>query len=207
MENYRELDELSRDILREIGNVGAGNAVTSLSRMMGRPIELDIPTLRVMDYKEVCEILNRPDELQTGILVEVTGQLKGVFLFMLGETFTDAVLDTILGKKDRTLTSLDELDHSLICELGNIMCGSYIRALSQLMDMEMDVSVPELCIDMGGAILSYPMTRWVIVSDDILLIENMFHMDGLNFKGHILFLPEQEDLGAMLHKLREQCHG
>ena len=63
--------------------------------------------------------------------------------------------------------------------------------------------MPELCIDMAGAILSYPLSHWVIVSDDILLIENRFQMSGKAYRGHILFLPEQEDLGIMLHRLRE----
>lgn len=203
MDRYSEMDEISRDILREIGNVGAGNAVTSLAQMMEQPIELEVPVLRIMGYQDIDGILERPEEPQTGILVEVTGQLKGVFLFLLSETFTNSVLSAILGEGERNLMTLDDMERSLICELGNIMCGSYIRALSRFMNMEMDVSVPELCIDMGGAILSYPMTRWVIAGDDILLIENMFHMSGRAFKGIILFLPEQEDLGKMLHRLRE----
>lgn len=198
-----ELDETARDILTEIGNIGAGNAVTSLSMIMGHPVELDIPALRIVKYQEVYGIIEGPQWLQAGILVEVTGELEGVFLFMLSESFTETILNMVLGEKERILTDLDEMDRSFICELGNIMCGSYIRALSQLMDMEMDVSVPEMCVDMGGAILSYPLSRWVIVSDDILLIENTFHLSDKAFKGLILFLPEQEDLGTILSKLME----
>ena len=207
MDGYVQLDEISRDILKEIGNVGTGNAVTSLSQMMEQPIELDMPSLKVVKYYKMHELLEQPEELQTGILIEVTGQLKGIFLFMLSEAFTKTVINTILGEEERNLTSLDDMECSLISELGNIMCGSYIRALSQLMDMDMDVSVPELCIDMGGAILTYPMSKWEIVSDEILLIENIFHMSGEIFKGRILFLPEQEDLGTMLSRLREQRYG
>ena len=203
METYRELDEISKDILMEIGNIGAGNAVTSLSQMMDQPIELEIPALKVLSYQEVCRVLGQPEELQTGILVEVTGQMKGIFLFMLSETFTNAVIEAILGRRAQRIMEMDEMETSLVCELGNIMCGSYIRALSQFMNIEMDVSVPELCIDMAGAILSYPLSHWVIVSDDILLIENRFQMSGKAYRGHILFLPEQEDMGIMLHRLRE----
>ena len=58
------------------------------------------------------------------------------------------------------------MEESLICELGNIVCGSYIRALSQLLEIEIDVSVPSLCIDMGGAILSAPLSRIAQASDD-----------------------------------------
>ena len=77
MDGYVQLDEISMDILKEIGNVGTGNAVTSLSRMMEQPIELDLPSLKVVKYYKMHELLEQPEELQTGILIEVTGQLKG----------------------------------------------------------------------------------------------------------------------------------
>ena len=98
MDGYVQLDEISRDILKEIGNVGTGNAVTSLSQMMEQPIELDMPSLKVVKYYKMHELLEQPEELQTGILIEVTGQLKGIFLFMLSEAFTKTVINTILAK-------------------------------------------------------------------------------------------------------------
>ena len=136
-------------------------------------------------------------------MVQVAGKLKGTFLFLLSETFTQSILRAVLGGENRKLTDLDEMDRSLICELGNIMCGSYIRALSQLLDMDMDVTVPEMCIDMGGAILSVPLSRFLKVSEQILLIENKFRMGNQSFMGRILFLPEQESLEAMLSSVRE----
>ena len=114
MDGYVQLDEISMDILKEIGNVGTGNAVTSLSRMMEQPIELDLPSLKVVKYYKVHELLEQPEELQTGILIEVTGQLKGIFLFMLSEAFTKTVINTILGEEERNLTSLDDMECSLI---------------------------------------------------------------------------------------------
>ena len=107
MDGYVQLDEISMDILKEIGNVGTGNAVTSLSQMMEQPIELDMPSLKVVKYYKMHELLEQPEELQTGILIEVTGQLKGIFLFMLSEAFTKTVINTILGEEERNLTSLD----------------------------------------------------------------------------------------------------
>ena len=112
-------------------------------------------------------------------------------------------MQAVLGGVNRDLTDLDEMDRSLICELGNIMCGSYIRALSQLLDMDMDVTVPEMCIDMGGAILSVPLSRFLKVSENILLIENKFRMGNRSFLGRILFLPELESLEAILSSIRE----
>lgn len=134
--------------------------------------------------------------------MEISGDISGIFLFLLDETFTEYVLNAILDSDIKGLGGLSEMEESLICELGNIVCGSYIRALS-LLEIEIDVSVPSLCIDMGGAILSAPLSRIAQASDDILLIENTFYIDGESFIGRILFFPELEALETVVLKSRE----
>lgn len=119
------------------------------------------------------------------------------------ETFTMMVLNKILGEEEREFLNPGEMERSLICELGNIMCGSYINALASVMDLKLEVSVPDVCIDMGGAILSVPLSRFLRVSDDILMIDNLFHLGGESFLGRILFIPEPDSLDMMLRSLRE----
>ena len=187
MRQFADLDEISRDILKEIGNIGTGNAVTALSQMLMHPVDIAVPDLKILKYQEVCSLLDSADELQTGIMVGVGGDMEGMFLFLLSETFTMMVLNKILGEE----------------ELGNIMCGSYINALASVMDLKLEVSVPDVCIDMGGAILSVPLSRFLRVSDDILMIDNLFHLGGESFLGRILFIPEPDSLDMMLRSLRE----
>lgn len=101
----------------------------------------------------------------------------------------------------KSYAEMDEMSADILKELGNIMCGSYIRALSALMDMDIDVSVPEICVDMGGAILSVPLARIMSKSADILLIENQFQINHHSFSGRILFFPDPECLEPILMKL------
>ena len=203
MRKFADLDEISRDILKEIGNIGTGNAVTALSQMLMHPVDIAVPDLKILKYQEVCSLLDSADELQTGIMVGVGGEMEGMFLFLLSETFTMMVLNKILGEEEREFLNPGEMERSLICELGNIMCGSYINALASVMDLKLEVSVPDVCIDMGGAILSVPLSRFLRVSDDILMIDNLFHLGGESFLGRILFIPEPDSLDMMLRSLRE----
>ena len=177
MKSYAEMDEMSADILKELGNIGTGNAITSLAQMMGIPLDISSPSLHLAQVQEIYTLLEQSQEVETGILVEIKGEITGMFLFFLNESFTNIVLDEILEKRERNILELDDLERSLLSELGNIMCGSYIRALSALMDMDIDVSVPEICVDMGGAILSVPLARIMSKSADILLIENQFQIN------------------------------
>ena len=203
MNIYTDLDNETRDMLAELGNIGTGNAVSSLSAMMGHVIEIGIPSICLVRYQDIFDTLGIQEAVQTGILIQVSGELQGMFLFLMDEAFTKAILETMLGETDYCLTCLDEMGQSLLSELGNIMCGSYIRALAELTGMDTDVSVPDLCIDMGGGILGVPLSRHLKVSDSILLIENIFHMGENAFVGRILFWPELDSLNTMLKKLRE----
>ena len=75
MNQYSDLDEISRDFLRELGNIGTGNAVTSLSHMLMEPVDIEVPGLQIMKYQDCCSLLPEAEELMTGIIVGVRGEL------------------------------------------------------------------------------------------------------------------------------------
>ena len=198
-----ELEELSEDFIKELGNIGTGNAVSALSQLLNCPLEIDTPNLRILPFQQITEIITEAEVPLAGIMVEVFGEVNGMFLFLLDETFTGQVIRLVLGDTVSDFMNLTEMEESLLLELGNIMCGSYIRALSQLMNVEIDVSVPQISIDMGGAILTAATSRFLRTSDELLMIDNLLCMDTDTFSGRILFLPEMESLHVLLRKLEE----
>nr|WP_298079200.1 chemotaxis protein CheC [uncultured Blautia sp.] len=198
-----ELEELSEDFIKELGNIGTGNAVSALSQLLNCPLEIDTPNLRILPFQQITEIITEAEVPLAGIMVEVFGEVNGMFLFLLDKTFTGQVIRLVLGDTVSDFMNLTEMEESLLLELGNIMCGSYIRALSQLMNVEIDVSVPQISIDMGGAILTAATSRFLRTSDELLMIDNLFCMDTDTFSGRILFLPEMESLHVLLRKLEE----
>lgn len=197
MNSYSELDENARDVLRELGNIGTGNAVTALSGMTGHHFEVELPQVKIIDYKEAPDLLGGAETFQTGILLEIGGELSGMFMFLLNEEFSRAVLNALLGEEERDLVRLDEMGRSVICEVGNIVCCSYVNALARLMGIKIQVSVPDICSDMAGAILSVPMIHFANLSDELMLIENRFSTGSVEFTSHVLFLPELKSLDKM----------
>ena len=201
MDRDVELDEMFKDFMRELGNIGTGNAVNALSQLLNCPLEIDTPNLRILPFQQLTEIHTEAETPLAGIMVEVFKEVEGMFLFLLDETFTRQIVHLALGVEMWDFMSLTEMEESLLLELGNIMCGSYIRALSQLLDIEMDVSVPQIKIDMGGAILTDAALRFLRTGDELLMIDNLFRMDTGTFSGRILFLPEMDSLQVLLGKL------
>lgn len=201
LNKYSDLDEIAKDALREIGNIGTGHAMTSLSAMTGQQIDIDIPVIKIVSYKDAPSLLGGPEEIQLGILLEAKGGLSGVFMFLLNEDFTKLMLKDLLGYDVSSVRILDELCESAICETGNIMCCSYINALTMLLDKDIQVSIPSACCDMVGALLSVPMIEYGCQCDELMFIENQFKFGHASFKSHILFLPELGSLKDMLKTL------
>lgn len=194
MKNYSELDETAQDILCEIGNIGTGNAVTALSSMVGFSFQVELPQVKIINYREAPEILGGAETLQTGIMLEIGGGLSGMFMFLMNEEFTKEMVMALLGVEKEDLLYMDEMCQSVICEVGNIVCCSYVNALAKLMEIKIQVSVPDVCCDMVGAILSVPMIHFANLSDELMVIENQFSTEQLAFTSHVLFLPELESL-------------
>lgn len=201
MKNYSELDETARDILCEIGNIGTGNAVTALSSMVGFNFQVELPQVKIMNYREAPDILGGAETLQTGIMLEIDGELSGMFMFLMNEEFTKEMVMALLGMVKEDWLYMDEMCRSVICEVGNIVCCSYVNALAKLMEVKIQVSVPDVCCDMVGAILSVPMIHFANLSDELMVIENQFSTEQLAFTSHVLFLPELESLDKIFKRL------
>lgn len=203
MEKYSDLNENARDILMEIGNIGTGNAVTSLSRMLSRQIDMERPVVKILEFNEVPELLGGMEETRVGVLLEIKGDINGMFMFLISEPFLQVMLEGLLGMEVSDIHELDSLSLSAVGEIGNIMCCSYINALTRMMDIKVDVSVPDTCIDMIGAILSVPMIHFACISDELLLIEDRYHFGDISVISHVLFLPEIDSLERIFHVLGE----
>lgn len=191
----------ARDALAEVGNIGTGNAVTALSSMIGGRIDMDLPTIRILPFGEIPTLLGGAETMQVGILLEIEGDLKGMFMFLLSEGFAREMLRSLLGEEPQDVMRLDEMNRSAVCEIGNILCCAYINALAKMMDVRVQVSVPDMCSDMAGALLSVPMIRFATLSEELIFIENRFRMGDVAIVSHVLFLPEFESIERILQAL------
>ena len=201
LNNYEELSPVALDCLREIGNIGSGSAASALSQMLGKPIEMNVPDVRVLDYNTVIDEMGGPEKVITGILVTLSVDLEGMIMFLLEDTFAKIVLSTFLGKEDVDVTTLDESDISAIKEMGNIMAGSYLGAIGTMTGMTIDMSIPSMTVDMMGAIMNAPMVEFSEVGDKVLFINDGFIIDNIDIKSNIILIPTVESLDILMKKL------
>lgn len=201
LKEYGDLSELQLDALCEIGNIGSGNAATALSSMLERPVNIQVPKIRVLDYKTVSENLGGPETLMVGLLLTLSGDLHGMIMFLLRQEFAHMLLNDLVGTSFNPCEELDSMAGSAITEVGNIMAAAYLNAIASLTGLTIDMSVPSLAVDMVGAILSVPSIHYANISDKIIFIEDEFNQGSTHEASHVLLIPDVESLQKIMTSL------
>lgn len=188
------------DVLKELGNIGAGNAVTALSKILNKKIRMEVPQVRILEFREVTEVFGSAEEPVTGIYLRMEGDISGNIMFLLPVESSRVLLDIIMGTY-RDTDEFGEMDISALEEIGNILAGSYISSLSTMTGMRIRISVPALAIDMAGAVLSVPIIQFGHVGDSVMLIETHFSEGDKHVKGDLLLIPDVASFTTLLKKL------
>ena len=201
MKKYDQMNDFEMSVLSEIGNVGAGNAATALSHILSDRINMSVPDLRILDVSKMTTLLGGPENEFVGILVNMDKDVRGMMLFLLERRFVCKLSEVLLNEKINDFSELSEMGKSALMEIGNILAGSYVNAIATMTNLNIELSTPQIAIDMVGAILSYPAAQFGAMGDKLLLIEEDFISSNETIRSHLLIMPEIESLQTMLESL------
>lgn len=188
----KKISKEKLDLLKELANIGVGNALTSLSQMLDEEkVEMDVPVATLALLQDVPDLLGG-DELPTvGIYIESHGDINLTILFVLSlESATSLISSLIPGSQG----DFDEMGLSALIEVGNILTASYLNALSFMTGLQLLPSPPEIAVDMSAAIISTVMAEAHIIDEEVVLLKTSLKAQKSHISGHILILP---DLGAL----------
>lgn len=188
------------DILKEIGNIGAGNATTALSQMLGCKVDMKVPQVRLLEFGEVGAAMGGEEQIMAGIYLLVEGDITGSIMFLLQEDAAHELVGKLTGMPIDDTGQLSELELSALKEIGNIITGAYLNSLSTLTNMKIYPSPPALSIDMAGAILSVPAIEFGAIGDRILLIQSQF-TDEKELDGYFILVPDLESYDKIMASL------
>ncbi len=202
--DLNELNDIQYDVLREIGNIGAGNATTALSQMLNQKMDMSVPKVALIPFNQISEIMGDEDQTVVGILLGFEGDVHGMMMFLFDTKSAHHLVNTLMMQDMENGveagSEFSEMEMSALNEIGNIVSGSYLTAISKLTNLKMISTVPEMTIDMIGALLSVPASEFGKYGDKLLLIQSQFgEMDFVN--GYFLMIPELESYDVLLDSL------
>jgi chemotaxis protein CheC len=198
-----KMNDMEFDILSEIGNIGAGNATTALSKLINGRVDMLVPKVQMLAFKDLAEIIGGAETLVAGILLSLDGDIQGSMLFILENQAAHHLVYKLMGGMGGTENkgSFTEIELSALLEIGNIISGAYLTAISQMTNLSIIPTVPSLAVDMAGAILSFPAIEFGKMGDKALLIESQFCDTEIDLSGYFIMIPTLESYSRILSSL------
>ncbi len=187
------------DVLKEIGNIGAGNATTALAQLLNQKVDMKVPKVALLEFSEVGEAMGGEEQLMAGIYQLVEGDITGSIMFLLEEKSARTLVSSLMGTPPSE-GEFSEMELSALKEIGNIITGSYLSSLSMLTNLKIVSSVPAISIDMAGAIMSVPAIEFGALGDKILLIQTAFS-DDVQLDGYFILVPDLESYDKILSSI------
>ena len=185
--------------MKEIGNIVACNATTALAQLLQCKVDMKVPQVKLLEFKELGSLMGGEDQVMIGIYLAVEGDITGSIMFIMTNDTGKHLTEKLMGMKSDS-DQFNEMELSALREVGNIITGSYLNSLSMMTNLKIYPSVPELCIDMAGAILSVPAIEFGTIGDDILLIQTQF-LDEVELNGYFILIPDLESYEKILSSL------
>lgn len=198
--SLEQVTEQYYDVLREIGNIGAGNAMTALSQLIQCKVDMKVPKVKLLEFHEVGEMIGGEEQIMVGVFLGVEGDVTGSMMFMVEEASARHLIQKITMGMLPPGSEFEEMGLSAMKEVGNIITGAYLNSLSTLTNLKIYPTPPALTVDMAGAILSVPAIQFGILGDKILMIESQFY-DEIELDGYFILIPDMESYAKILGAL------
>jgi chemotaxis protein CheC len=199
---YGDLNARQIDVLREVGNIGAGSAATSLSVLLGESVSLSAPQVMIGDYDSVLKEIGEPEDLAVAALIHFSGDIRGIVLFLIDFSDAKAITRMLVGHEDGDEDAgLSKMKISSVKELGNILGSSYLGAISTLTGLSCGLSVPYAAVDMVSALLTAPMAEFSVDDTKILFVEESFLVRKKSLSSHVILFADIPSLNKIMEKL------
>ena len=201
--SFDNVNSMYIDVLKELGNIGAGNATTAIASMLNLTIDMKVPKVELKAVEDLGGAICPEEETIVGIFLEVQHDISGSMMFLMRLDSAHYLVNRLMGgmgvsSDDENVFS--EMELSAMKEIGNIIAGSYLSALSTMTNLVITPSVPYIAVDMAAAILSVPAIQFGQFGDNALLIETEFG-DDVMMEGYFILLPDEDSYDKILQSL------
>jgi chemotaxis protein CheC len=187
--------DIQLDALRELANIGSGQASGALSSMLGRSVDITVPSASVLPMAEAVGTIGDPEAEYTGVVIPIVGEMPASVLLLF--TPKDAeLMCRLLGVESGT-----EIGVSALMEIGNIVGTSYINALAEMTGMELEPAPPGAATDMLGAIVESILAERAGAGDSALLLDSDLVVEREDCSVSFLLVPDAGGVELMLGRL------
>jgi chemotaxis protein CheC len=187
--------DMQLDALRELANIGSGKASTALSMLLGRSVDISVPSARALSFADAVDATGDPETEITGILLGTVGDLEGIVLLLVSPADAETIC-ALLG-----VEAGSEYVDSALGEVGNIVGSSYINALAEMTGMAIEPTPPATATDMLGAIVETVLAGQAHAGDVALMLDSQLRVEGEDCSIGFMLVPSRDGVDELLERL------
>lgn len=206
--NIAHLSTQKIDVLKEIGNIGAGNATTAMGKMVRGKIDMKVPKVHLLSIHELVDKIGEPEREVAAVISKINGDITGTIYFVLTIAEAEWIFNQVTLQEDIPFTQdgvIQDYAASALTELANIFTGSYLSSLADFTSLDLSPSVPHLSVDMAGATLVTGLVEIADISDYAFVIDTIFSSSNQSgVQGHFLLMPDDTSIPVLWHALGVQ---
>ena len=199
--NLNELDAMHLDVLREIGNIGSGNAATSLSSMLNTTVEIEVPTISLINYENVSQYLGGKDNEVIGLALGLEADIEGVMLHVVQPRFASRIVNTFYPKEIETLEDINEMDLSAVKETSNITTAAYVNSMASMTNAFINITPPIEYLDTVENVLKHASNRFDAIGNQVIYIDENLYIGNTQIKSSMILILQIDSLKLLFDKL------
>jgi chemotaxis protein CheC len=200
----RILTKEEDDQLKEVTNIGVGNASTALSTMIGKKVNMTVPESFVGGIEKVQRLIGSVDEKVVATFLKFHGEIEGAMVMILSPKSALSFVRILNQSRKEKVEDLDENDKSALQEMGNILLGASITAINKFLDLSLIHSIPDISVDKSGAVLDSVLIEMGAESGEILVFRVVLDVEEENVKGDFYYLFDPVSSGKILEMIKSK---
>ncbi|GAH16938.1 unnamed protein product, partial [marine sediment metagenome] len=197
-----------QDVLKEMGNIGTGNAVTALSRLIKKKIDVTLTDVGIISFDQLTDQFGGPKERVCGIFCHIDAPSQSTILNIFDMKPLMSLIASLAGKKSKidpnkvkSKKDLDDFAISTITEMGNIMAGHYASALADLLETKLMIDIPEFAMSNAGELGEFLSQELKSIAEFIIIIKTSVKISELKLKCIFFLIPDIKTLNMFFNKL------
>lgn len=189
------LDELERDALTELVNIGVSRAAASLRKMVNKQVLLSVPSVEVVSPAAAAALIGQreSDEL-VAIRQEFAGAFSGQALLIFPEDNSLELVRAILGDEVEA-AEVASLKDEALAETGNVILNGCLGTIVNMLNQSLQMSLPKVLYGDGRVLFSVDATP--DVDGLVLFLYINFSVRDRNIRGYIAMIMDLPSLAVL----------
>ena len=186
------------DALKELGNIGSAHAITGLSELLSKRIDVSITNVDIIPLQIIYTLFNGPESMVSVVYLEgYSDDFRGMMFLIFPHPEAHKMVELATGEEISEVFISDEMSLSTLKEIGNIMCGCYLNTLATFLGRRIMHSVPQLSMDMLGAVMDSVLVDLSRESDYAIVLETAFSFTQDKCNGFLFFVPTSDSIDTI----------